>query len=199
MIHRPRAACCVLASIAVFWPNVLWAATIDCRAYIPGAERYYDLPPGLLSAVAAVESGHYPWTINLAGKAVATPDFASAAKLLRSADGLPRRDVAVGCLQIHMRYHLQKFPAPEWALVPAYNVWYGAGLLRELKDRYGDWETAVGHYNASDPAARKLYVSQVASRLAAAPRKIDSAAEAARLRIMAARRNSSLIVAGSAP
>lgn len=190
---------CALLFLAVCCPAGVQAASGECSAYIPAAERYFALPPGLLSAVATVESGQYPWTLNLAGQAVVAPDFASAAKLLRTADGIPRRDVAVGCLQIHMRYHLDRFPAPEWALVPGYNVWYGAAYLRGLKDRYGDWKTAVAHYNGSNPVAQKFYLSQVARRWPAAPLRQDPAAEAARQRVMAERRNSPLIVGRSAP
>lgn len=180
-------------------PAVAGAASPECARPIPAAERYYALPPGLLSAVASVESGQYPWTLNLNGQPVLTSDFASAAKLLRTADGVPRRDVAVGCLQIHMRYHLDHFPAPEWALLPDYNVWYGAAYLRELKDRYGDWGRAVAHYNGSDPAAQKLYVSRVVRKLTVTRTRSDPAEEAARQRLMAARRNSPLIVERPGP
>lgn len=194
----PHAIRYALVSIVACWPAGSFAGSAGCRAYIPTAERYFALPPGLLSAVGLVESGLHPWTLNLGGEAVEAPDFASVAKLLRGADGVPRRDVAVGCLQIHMRYHLDRFPAPEWALVPGYNVWYGASLLRELKDRYGDWGLAVAHYNGSDPAAQRDYVSRVSRRLSAASRP-DPVVDAERLRIMTARRNSPLIVAGGAP
>lgn len=188
-----------LFSIAVCCPAGVRAASGECGAYIPAAERYFALPPGLLSAVAAVESGQYPWTLNLGGQAVVAPDFASAAKLLRTPDGVPRRDVAVGCLQIHMRYHLGRFPSPEWALVPGYNVWYGAAYLRALRDRYGDWRTAVAHYNGSNPAAQEFYLSQVARRWPAVVTPPDPVTEEARRRVMAARWNSPLIVARSAP
>jgi hypothetical protein len=144
-------------------------ADYDCRSFIAPAERYYGLPPGLLGAMAMVESGYggapYPWALNIGGEAVMAPDYAAAARLLRDRDGRIRRDVAIGCLQIHMAYHLASFGAPEWALLPRYNVWYAALFLRRLGGQYGDWVSAIAHYHASDPVAEARYLCQVAGYL----------------------------------
>ena len=141
----------------------------DCRSFIAPAERYYGLPSGLLGAMAMVESGYggapYPWALNIGGASVMAPDYAAAARLLRSSDGRIRRDVAIGCLQIHMGWHLASFGAPEWALLPRYNVWYAALYLRQLGGQYGDWVRAIAHYHASDPAAEARYLCQVALQL----------------------------------
>lgn len=136
-----------------------------CTPYLAEAERHYQLPAGLLRAVAMTESGQsgqpYPWALNIAGQPVMAASFQDAAGLLRRADGRPRQDAAVGCMQIHLRYHLDAVETPEWVLQPRNNVWYAAGFLRQLHDQYGDWRVAVGHYNANDPAARRLYLCQV--------------------------------------
>jgi len=141
----------------------------DCRPFIAPAERYYALPSGLLGAMAMVESGYrgmpHPWALNLAGQAVMAPDFASAARLLRAPDGRIRRDVAIGCLQIHMGWHLAPFGAPEWALLPRYNVWYAALFLHRLGEQYGSWRAAVAHYHASDPDAERRYLCRVSAQL----------------------------------
>ena len=100
---------------------VMPARAIDwqdgCRPFIAPAEQYYRLPPGLLSAIALVESGRggvpYPWALNLAGQAVMAADYAEAARMLRDAKGRPRRDIAIGCMQIHMQYHLSSFNQPD--------------------------------------------------------------------------------------
>lgn len=149
------------------------AASVDwaqgCLPFIPPAERYYGLPPGLLQAIALTESGQdgapYPWALNIGGQPVIAPTYQAAAPLLRRLDGTPRRDVAIGCMQIHMQYHLDKFVDPEWALHPQYNVWYAASYLDELHRRYGDWSAAVAHYHGSDPAAQRQYLCQVAAHL----------------------------------
>jgi hypothetical protein len=121
-------------------------------------------------AIALVESGRngvpYPWALNIGGKTELPPDYSSALRLLRDADGKVRQDAAVGCLQIALHYHLDRLKSPEWALHPRYNVWYGALFLQELKDRYGDWPSAIAHYHASNPAAQRIYLCQVAHFLA---------------------------------
>jgi hypothetical protein len=148
--------------------SVDWAH--GCMPYIPEAEAYYKLPTGILQAVALTESGQdgqpYPWALNIGGQAYIAPSYEEAARALRLPDGRPREDVAVGCMQIYMHYHLKKFVEPEWALHPIYNIWYGASYLRELANLYGDWPSAIAHYNGSDPAAQRTYLCMVANRLA---------------------------------
>jgi hypothetical protein len=146
-----------------------WAA--GCQPFLPQAERYYHLPAGLLQAIALTESGQdgepYPWSLNIGGQAVAAPSYQAAARLLRDDQGRPRRDVAVGCMQIHMQYHLNRFVDPEWALHPRYNVWYAAEFLDRLRRRHGSMVAAVAHYHGSDPAAQAHYLCLVASHLGA--------------------------------
>lgn len=140
-----------------------------CSAYLAEAQAQYRLPPGLLEAIALTESGQdgrpYPWALNIGGQPVMAASFQAAAAMLRRADGRPRLDAAVGCMQIFMRYHLESVETPEWVLEPRNNVWYAAGFLRQLFDQYGDWRSAVGHYNASDPVAQRVYVCQVTRSL----------------------------------
>jgi hypothetical protein len=163
----------ILAVLAGMTLSSARGAVVDwahgCQPFIPLAERHYQLPPGLLEAVALTESGQggspYPWAVNIAGQAVPAESYESAARLLRRPDGTPRQDVAIGCLQIHMRYHLANFGDPEWALYPRYNVWYAARLLSGLHRQYGDWVTAIAHYNGSRPAAQRDYLCRVADHL----------------------------------
>ena len=146
-----------------------------CTTYLPAAEQYYHIPSGLLSAIALTESGvngrPEPWALNLGGEQAIESDYASAARRLRDSDGRPRQDAAIGCMQIHMRYHLANVGAPEWVLKPRNNVWYAAGFLKQLFDQYGSWKSAVAHYNASDSTAQRAYLCRVSASLAStAPR-----------------------------
>jgi soluble lytic murein transglycosylase-like protein len=194
-----------------------WEA--GCLPFIPVAEQYYHLPPGLLQAIALTESGQdgapYPWALNIAGQAVIAPSYQAAASLLRSSDGQPRRDIAIGCMQIHMQYHLDRFIEPEWALHPQYNVWYAALYLDRLRRQYGDMASAIAHYHGSDPAAQRDYLCRVSHHLShTAPATRDalglddcdrtriiekSSATASRQRasLLAARRVGRIIVLGS--
>lgn len=160
------------------------AATVDwahgCLPHIASAEQHYRLPGGLLYAVALTESGQdgtpYPWALNIGGRPVIPPSYATAAAQLRYADGEPRQDVAVGCMQIHMQYHLGNFGEPEWALHPNYNVWYAAAYLDQLHRRYGNWISAIAHYHGSDPAACERYLCRVEQHLREAGRTLGTAA-----------------------
>jgi hypothetical protein len=174
---RRRTAHCAFAAgavLAVFCGSaraepVTREAMTSCLPHIAQAERHYGLPQGLLMAIALTESGHggapYPWALNLGGAPRFPGAYPDAARLLRDGEGRPRRDVAVGCMQIHMAYHLEAFGAPEWALHPFYNVWYGAQFLRQLAVRYGSWVAAIAHYHGSDPQAQRTYLCQVAHYL----------------------------------
>ncbi len=162
----------LLAGVSAAFPagaaSVGWAE--GCLPFIPSAEAFYHLPSGLLHAIALTESGQdgapYPWALNIAGHPVIAASYRAAADLLRLADGRPRRDVAVGCMQIHMQYHLDRFVDPEWALHPRYNVWYAALYLDALRRQYGDMTSAIAHYHASDPEAQRLYLCRVSDYLA---------------------------------
>jgi hypothetical protein len=214
----------VVAALLSGRPAAAAAPETACRPFIGPAERFYRLPAGLLEAIALTESGRdgnpFPWALNIGGQPVMANGYQAAAALLRWPDGTPRRDVAVGCMQIHMQYHLERFGAPEWALQPANNVWYGAMYLQELRQHYGDWVAAVAHYHGSDPAAERDYLCRVAlnlaatapttgaalgltscavvppHRAAAGPRRGAAAGERARLAMMNARRLGSIIVLG---
>ncbi len=157
----------VLGGLPAAAATVAWGQ--GCMPFIGQAEAYYALPAGLLEAVALTESGQhgapYPWALNIGGQAIAAGTYREAAGLLRRADGRPRRDVAIGCMQIHMQYHLDSFVEPEWALDPRHNVWYGARFLDQLRRQYGDWISAIAHYHGSDLAAQRSYLCQVARHL----------------------------------
>ncbi len=130
------------------------------------AAQEFGLPEGLLEAVGLTESGvagaPYPWALNVAGRPILAPSRDAALLFLRQPDGMPRRDVAIGCLQIHMRYHLGAVGTPEQALQPAFNVRYGAALLAALHRRHGAWPAAVAHYHAGDPVKGRAYTCRVA-------------------------------------
>jgi hypothetical protein len=169
---HPRPLACLtvlLGALAMGKPVLAFDWQDSCRPFIAPAETYYRLPAGLLAAMAVVESGRkgipYPWALNIAGQPVMAEDYAGAARLLRERDGSARRDIAIGCLQIHMGWHLQPFGAPEWALHPRYNVWYAALFLSQLRQRYGTWVPAIAHYHASDPIAQRTYLCRIADQL----------------------------------
>ncbi|MGE0252222.1 MAG: transglycosylase SLT domain-containing protein [Dongiaceae bacterium] len=146
-------------------PGPAWAVDY-CTPYIQRAEIKYRLPKGMLKAIALAESGKggmpWPWAVNIGGEPYYPDSYEEAVKLVRDNQGNPRRNVAIGCMQIHMAYHLNKVSAIEWFLHPEVNVTYGAQLLRRLYQQHGNWTSAVGYYHAgNNKKAQYDYVCDV--------------------------------------
>src|SRR3546814_188966 len=126
-----------------------------CRTAIRAAEVRYDIPTDLLLAMGMVESGLNPFAINLAGRAKLPDNVAAAELLLVDADGHHYRDVTIGCMQLHARWHKASFGnQPERMLDAAANVDYAAHYLRRLYKDEGSWRVAVGRYNAGSKGGR---------------------------------------------
>jgi soluble lytic murein transglycosylase-like protein len=146
------------------------AAENYCLPYIQRAEKKYRIPRGLLMAIALVESGvngkPWPWALNVGGTGIYPKTYEEAIKYLRQADGSARPDVAVGCMQIFVRWHGKKFGVPEYMLYPEYNVAYAAQYLRSLYQQHGNWSKAVANYHAREnKRAQYDYVCAVFRKL----------------------------------
>lgn len=156
-----------------------------CAAAIRRIEAGAALPPGLLTAVAASESGRYdadrhgvvpwPWTVNSQGDG---RYFATAAEAIAHVDALRRsgrRNIDVGCMQINLMHHPDAFASLEEAFEPARNVAYGAGFLQQLRDETQSWSRAVERYHTADPERGRAYREKVYARWQAAPPEPDPA------------------------
>ncbi|HYG86115.1 MAG TPA: lytic transglycosylase domain-containing protein [Azospirillum sp.] len=140
-------------------------ALFQCSRHFANGEALYGIPRGILHAMSMVESGRggmpWPWALNLSGEPRYPATRAEALRLMHDEVGGLRTDVAVGCMQIHTRWHAGSFAIAEDILDPTVNVTYAARFLRELYDRHGSWTEAVRHYHASDPAAQHAYLCRV--------------------------------------
>jgi hypothetical protein len=76
------------------------------------------------------------------------------------------QNVDLGCMQINWRWHAAEFVDAASMMDPATNTRYSARFLRELHDRFGDWDSAVAAYHSAD-----------ATRGAAYGRKVEAARE----------------------
>ncbi|GIL40293.1 transglycosylase SLT domain-containing protein [Roseiterribacter gracilis] len=159
---------------AILLATMLLAGTAQaeprCEAHIERASRHYGIPAGILLGIAMVESNFrlrpHPWTIAFldGSPSIYAPSLDAARPYLRRADGKPRTDISIGCMQLNMAWHLKRVRTPEWGIDPEVNVWYAAAYLRELYDRRKSWTRAVIDYNGdTDPAARIRYACAVDS------------------------------------
>lgn len=145
----------------------VWTA---CRQAIVAAERGSGVPPGLLLAIAQVESGRaapgggvapWPFAINAEG-AGRFPETREAAVAM--VEGLRARGVTsidVGCMQVNLFHHPAAFPDLDAAFDPPRNVAYAARFLRELRARTGNWAEAIAQYHSMEPGRGLAYHSRV--------------------------------------
>ena len=138
-----------------------------CEAQLIIASVRHAVPVDLLTAIGRVESNFRPLALNIGGRSYQPASPAEAMRLLSTADGTPRRNATVGCMQIHTWYHRAAVDGQiERFLDPAVNVDYSAQLLRLLYDRHGSWRLAVGWYHTAASSSRfELYICRIDEEL----------------------------------
>jgi len=151
-------------------PDWMTSQSALCRTAIAAAEAKYQLPPGLLTSIAKVESGRpiaslqqvqpWPWTIDADGQALFLDSRPAAVAWAQQ--GLRRgvRFMDVGCMQVDWQLHPEAFKSLDQAFDPIANADYAARYLRSLfAEAHGDWDVAVGWYHSHtvDLAAEYRY------------------------------------------
>ncbi len=158
--------------------NIAWStpqsgSEAACLSSIKSVEEAaYDLPDGLLRAIALVESGRrvgkaraavpWPWTINSPSGSfyLDTQDQAVAKVHELRRTGI--RNIDVGCMQINLLHHPHAFNSLADAFTPSRNVAYAAKFLRSLKTEAPTLFRAVAHYHSRTerhglPYAHRVY------------------------------------------
>lgn len=167
---RPSRRCgraCVLVVLLALATLPAWAGSGDevaCERAAQAAESEYGLPAGVLRAIGQVESRGWPWTANVDGAAEVYHSKAEAITGLTRARPSSPANIDFGCFQISSRYHPAAFATVADALDPDVNAHYAARFLRELHNRYGDWEHAVGAYHSATPPLEAAYRELVMAR-----------------------------------
>jgi soluble lytic murein transglycosylase-like protein len=153
----------LLAAVA---PPSPAAAQQGCLSFIPAAEERYGIPSGVLQAIAEIESNLNPMALNIGGR-THLPDSVEEAMPLLYRGGQPRRNLNIGCMQIHSAWHLDAVGGrPERFLSPEVNVDYAASLLRRLYEHTGSWSRAVGRYHTGpDYPGFRRYICAVDRKL----------------------------------
>ncbi|MBO1073343.1 lytic transglycosylase domain-containing protein [Roseomonas marmotae] len=150
-----------------------------CRRAIAATEPGSGVPPGLLGAIALVESGQrnpltgaptpWPWSYNAAGESHTASTKATAIAEVSALLARGVRSIDVGCMQVNLMHHPTAFANLEEAFDPQANLRYAARFLRELRARTGDWGQAIARYHSGEEARGAAYSSRVAlARMGAA-------------------------------
>ncbi len=143
----------------------------DCEKAVANASAGQQLPPGLLGAIAVVESGRvdpqtgnlkpWPWTIdaNGTGYVYSSQQAAIAAASQFQAAGITSLDV--GCLQVNLAQHPDAFSTLAEAFNPVANADYAAAFLTSLEQKFGNWPQAVAAYHSQTPGLGQPYAAKV--------------------------------------
>jgi hypothetical protein len=150
-------------------PAAAMAKTLapDCEAQAAAAGREEGIPDGILPAIARVESARdgraWPWTLNQGGKGSYHANRDEALERLAGILATGERNVDLGCMQLNWRWHSEAFPDAATMMDPVANTRYAARFLRSLKDRHGDWDSAVAAYHSNQPERGAAYGTKVAT------------------------------------
>jgi hypothetical protein len=146
-----------------------WSA---CRRAIAAVEPGSGLPPGLLGAIALVESGRrdpaagrvepWPWSFNVEGEGRVAPSRAAAIAEVRALQARGVRSIDIGCMQVNLLHHPRAFASLEEAFDPLANLRYAAAFLRSLHARSGDWAQATASYHSGEELRGLRYHRSVA-------------------------------------
>ncbi|HEX5077957.1 MAG TPA: hypothetical protein VFV80_02325 [Geminicoccaceae bacterium] len=140
-----------------------------CIGAIRAAERSFELPPGLLMAVALTETGRrigdvltpWPWSINAAGEGAWLDHRGAAIERARALQASGVESIDVGCMQVNLKWHEAAFDSLEAAFDPATNVRYAAHFLQQLRGRSHGWLEAAGQYHSADPDQARVYLARL--------------------------------------
>ncbi len=142
-----------------------------CANTIRRIEAQGRFPPGLMQAIALVESGRsdaatgakfaWPWTVHAEGRGRYFASKAAAVKAVRKLQARGVSNIDVGCMQVNLYYHGDQFDSIEAALDPAQNAAYAARFLQRLYGDKGSWNKAVALYHSSTPKLNRPYRAKV--------------------------------------
>lgn len=147
-------------------------ASTACASAIAAVEPASGLPPGLLFAIALVETGRatpggggmqpWPWSWNAAGRSGVARNRAAAVAAVAALRAGGVASIDVGCMQINLLHHPDAFADLHEAFDPLANVRYAAAFLSRLRAGLPDWEAAIRRYHSGNAARGDAYRRRVA-------------------------------------
>jgi hypothetical protein len=150
-----------------------------CEKAVAAASAGHQLPPGLLSAIATVESGRldprtatlkpWPWTIDANGAGSMYDSAATAIQAAAAFEAAGINSLDIGCLQVNLAQHPDAFQSLAQAFDPMANADYAAAFLSSLEQKFGNWPQAVAAYHSQTPALGEPYAAKVYAAWQAAP------------------------------
>lgn len=131
---------------------------------IEQTEESNGIPKGLLKAMAEVESGCMPYSVNSRHRSLRFKTITEAVNVINQNVKKKYFNMSVGCMQIHYKTHRKNFQTVDSMLDCRENVAYAARLLKKLYNQYGSWEMAVKRYHSTNPKRSERYYKKVLAK-----------------------------------
>src|SRR3546814_26224 len=151
----------VACAVSAFATPALAQDGISCSKLIADTENRRQIPRGLLMAIAVTESGMNgipnPHAMNIAGKTYHARDLEDMAQVISNNWTRGVRSIDVGCMQINLKFHGEKFSRLTDLLHSPTNVDYGASYLIKLAIDRGSWREGVMDYHNKVSAGRRQW------------------------------------------
>ena len=140
--------------------------TQTCREHIEKEEKSKGIEPGLLEAIAQIESKLAPYTVNASGDGYSFKTVEAAVQFIKAKKKQGCRNISVGPMQLQLRWHQHNFKSIEEMIEPQKNISYAAKLLAKFKRQTGSMEKAVKMYHTGNPHTGEAYKERVFNALA---------------------------------
>ena len=152
----------IFGVIISLWVNTSHAATRpEILRLISVTEKEYNIPSGLLLAIAKIESNLESYALNINGRSMLFQDKDTALKTIHQSLEAGITNIDIGVAQVNYKWHRHNFSKLEDMLSPKSNIEYAAKLLSKLKQQYGDWHTAIRRYHSASPYHYRKYSRKI--------------------------------------
>ena len=133
----------------------------DVQSLISAKEKENGIPEGILNSIASVESKHKVYAVNTYRKSHNFNSKSDAVKFINTAIRHGKKNISIGCCQLHYASHKKNFLSIDDMLTPEKNVAYAAIMLKKLYIRYGSWEKAIKKYHNASKRHNQAYYNKV--------------------------------------
>lgn len=162
-----------------------------CTMPLPHEEKAHEIPPYLLAAIAATESGRWharlniplpwPWTVSTGGKQHYFETKQDAIVFVQKLNREPltlNPDIYVGCMQINLKYRPKSEQDLQQVFDPSTNVAWAAVTLQDKYRQTGNWLKAVSMYDSNTGLSEQKYLALIERNKSRIAGEISSAQSA---------------------
>lgn len=133
----------------------------DFLAIVAAFEEQFNIPRGLLLAIATVESTRRALAVHNFRGSHYFSSLPEAINYVQQHEKTYARSISIGYMQINWRVHKNKFSSLREAFSPYHNVRAAVEILLSLYRRFGSWEKAIGWYNPKGGKWNGVYFQKV--------------------------------------